>query len=250
MNRLGTATQSSLSDVSEVLEALASGDLTKRMPDHHEGIFAQIGKTLNETAEGLTSIMVQISKSGQTIDRSSQDVSGAIEDIAQKAENSAASLEETAAAIEELTASVKSTSNNAAEVKSKLMATEQEAQSCAKVAKETAAAMEGIEKSSGEIGQITKVIDDIAFQTNLLALNAGVEAARAGDAGRGFAVVASEVRALAQRSSDAAREINTLISTSEAQVKSGVEQVSTSNAALEKNSGRRPNRCRRCQLDC
>ena len=234
MNQIGTATEASLADVRQILEALATGDLSRRMPEHHEGIFQEIGKTLNTTSEVLTSIVDQIAVSGSIIDDSSLEVSTAADDVSRKAESSAASLEETAAAIEELTSSVKSTSSNAADVRTQVTKTEHEAQSCAQIARDTAAAMEGIEKSSSEIGQITKVIDDIAFQTNLLALNAGVEAARAGDAGRGFAVVASEVRALAQRSSDAAREINILISTSEAQVKSGVEQVSSSNTALEK----------------
>jgi methyl-accepting chemotaxis protein len=93
-------------------------------------------------------------------------------------------------------------------------------------------AMNNIEKSSGQIGQIIGVIDEIAFQTNLLALNAGVEAARAGDAGRGFAVVASEVRALAQRSAEAAKEIKTLINASRGQVEEGVDLVGQTGTAL------------------
>lgn len=234
MNRIGEATEASLADVRHVLDALSAGDLSKRMPDHHEGIFDEIGTTLNETSEIITGIVEQIADSGRTIDGSSQEISSAAEDIARKAQQTAASLEQTAAAIEELTASVKSTSDGAIEVRTNVTTTEQEARSCSRIAQDTVTAMEGIERSSTEIGQITKVIDDIAFQTNLLALNAGVEAARAGDAGRGFAIVASEVRALAQRSSDAASEINKLISASATQVKSGVEQVGNSSKALEK----------------
>ncbi|MEI9892275.1 MAG: methyl-accepting chemotaxis protein [Caulobacteraceae bacterium] len=108
-----------------------------------------------------------------------------------------------------------------------------EAEQSGQVVRQAVDAMNGIEHSSRQIGQIIGVIDEIAFQTNLLALNAGVEAARAGEAGRGFAVVASEVRALAQRSADAAKEIKALISTSAQEVESGVALVSRTNTVLE-----------------
>ena len=109
-----------------------------------------------------------------------------------------------------------------------------DAEKGSEVVRQAINAMSGIEKSSQQIGQIIGVIDEIAFQTNLLALNAGVEAARAGDAGRGFAVVASEVRALAQRSAEAAKEIKALISTSTGQVEEGVDLVAETGKALER----------------
>ncbi|WP_436792232.1 methyl-accepting chemotaxis protein [Caulobacter sp. RL271] len=101
------------------------------------------------------------------------------------------------------------------------------------IVQETAEAVTGIERSASQIGSIVGVIDEIAFQTNLLALNAGVEAARAGESGKGFAVVAQEVRALAQRSADAAREIKALIADSNRQVRNGVDKAGASGQALE-----------------
>jgi methyl-accepting chemotaxis protein len=125
----------------------------------------------------------------------------------------------------QVTASVQQTANHALSVRTAVARTQQEATEGGAVVRDAVAAMAAIEKSTSEITQITDLIDGIAFQTNLLALNAGVEAARAGDAGRGFAVVANEVRALAQRSADAAKDIKALIASSSQQVSSGVALV-------------------------
>ena len=141
-------------------------------------------------------------------------------------------MEETAAALDELTSSVRSASTGADAASQIAGEAQSRAEEGGSVARQTVQAMAGIKTSSQEISKITSVIDDIAFQTNLLALNAGVEAARAGEAGRGFAVVATEVRALAQRSSDAAREINELITTSGEQVRQGVDLVDRTGTAL------------------
>src|SRR5690606_15753174 len=129
-----------------------------------------------------------------------------------RTEQQAASLEETAAALDQITATVRTTADGAHRASDVTRQARVGAEKSGEVVREAASAMAQIEKSSQQIGQIIGVIDEIAFQTNLLALNAGVEAARAGEAGRGFAVVASEVRALAQRSAEAAKEIKDLIS--------------------------------------
>lgn len=132
-----------------------------------------------------------------------------------------------------LTATVQNTASNADHVCTDAIAANSEASEGGRIVQEAVAAMASIHSSSGKIEQIINVIDGIAFQTNLLALNAGVEAARAGDAGKGFAVVANEVRALAQRSADAAKEIKGLIDQSARQVDSGVDLVGRTGAALE-----------------
>lgn len=142
-------------------------------------------------------------------------------------------MEQTAAALDEITATVKGSAKSADEANTVVIDTKQSAEKSGEIVRDTVDAMDAIKQSSGEIEQIISVIDEIAFQTNLLALNAGVEAARAGEAGRGFAVVASEVRALAQRSSGAAKDIKALISASGKHVDAGVELVSQTGSALE-----------------
>lgn len=153
-------------------------------------------------------------------------------DLSRRTEHQASSLEETAAALDQITATVNKAASSAAHAREIVTEARRDAETSGNVVNKAVVAMGEIEKSSQQINQIIGVIDEIAFQTNLLALNAGVEAARAGDAGRGFAVVASEVRALAQRSAEAAKEIKALISTSTAQVGEGVELVAQTGQSL------------------
>jgi methyl-accepting chemotaxis protein len=152
--------------------------------------------------------------------------------LAQRTEEQASSLQQTAATTEELAASVKQSAARTHEATVLGSTANEIARKGGTIVKEAVVAMERIEKSSSDITEIVGVIDDIAFQTNLLALNAAVEAARAGDAGKGFAVVASEVRALAQRSSDAANDIKKLISNSTQEVAKGVSLVKNAGDAL------------------
>jgi methyl-accepting chemotaxis protein len=178
--------------------------------------------------------MLAISANTQGIGAGTVQISKGADDMSRRTEQQAASLEETAAALDEITATVKKTAEGAAHAREAVSAAKVDAQSGGEVVRKAIDAMGGIEKSSQQIAQIIGVIDEIAFQTNLLALNAGVEAARAGEAGRGFAVVASEVRALAQRSAEAAKEIKTLISASSTQVEQGVDLVAKTGQALER----------------
>jgi len=186
----------------------------------------------NRTVERLNQTMTQVVQASRSIRARADDITQASTDLAQRTENQAATLEETAAALDQLTTSVKAAATGAKEVETIVQHARQEAEDNGKVVLRAVDAMNGIERSSEQISRIIGVIDDIAFQTNLLALNAGVEAARAGDSGKGFAVVASEVRALAQRSSDASKEIKELISSSTQLVGRGVEAVGSAGKAL------------------
>ncbi len=178
--------------------------------------------------------MSSVGETAQAVDTGTAEISDASSNLAKRTEQQASSLEETAAALDEITATVKKAAEGATHARKVVADTKDDAEKSGQVVRKAVEAMGTIEKSSQQISQIIGVIDEIAFQTNLLALNAGVEAARAGDAGRGFAVVASEVRALAQRSADAAKEIKGLISASTAQVGEGVKLVAETGQSLER----------------
>ncbi len=211
---------------------MANGDFSKPLVDPFSADHEQLRNDFNRTLETLSSTIVEVINSADRIRDGATEISQASDDLSTRTESQAATLEQTAAALDEMTASVKSAAKGAIRVETIMGEAKTEAEESDKVVQHAVAAMTEIEHSANHISQIIGVIDDISFQTNLLALNAGVEAARAGDAGRGFAVVASEVRALAQRSSDAAMEIKTLISDSAKQVEQGVDLVGKAGEAL------------------
>jgi methyl-accepting chemotaxis protein len=215
------------------LRHLADGDLTQRIAQPFPGEYEKLRSDFNEAMGKLQEAMQTIVVNAGGIRTGAGEISTAADDLSKRTEQQAASLEETAAALDEITATVRKTAEGAKQANSTVVTTRGDAEASGQVVQETIAAMAEIEKSSKQISQIIGVIDEIAFQTNLLALNAGVEAARAGDAGRGFAVVASEVRALAQRSSEAAKEIKGLISASSGHVETGVELVGQAGKALQ-----------------
>jgi methyl-accepting chemotaxis protein len=214
------------------LGRLAQGDLTARIDQEFSGQYQQIRRDFNAAVDSLAEAMGAISGATRTIRGGSQEIASAADDLSRRTEQQAASLEETAAALDQITATVRRSSEGAKQASEAATLAKTGATQSGSVMNEAVVAMGEIERSSGQITQIIGVIDEIAFQTNLLALNAGVEAARAGDAGKGFAVVASEVRALAQRSAEAAKEIKALIASSSALVERGVKLVGDTGQAL------------------
>ncbi len=216
------------------LNGVSGGDLTMRLSQPFPPEFVKLQQDFNAAQEKLQDAMTAIVRTAQGIKSGAGEISQAADDLSRRTEQQAASLEETAAALDQITATVRKTAEGATHAGAVVASAKAGAEESGEAARGAVAAMTEIEQSAKQISQIIGVIDEIAFQTNLLALNAGVEAARAGDAGKGFAVVASEVRALAQRSADAAKEIKALISASSAQVDHGVDLVGRTGKALER----------------
>jgi methyl-accepting chemotaxis protein len=215
--------------VSEALDALAKGDLTREI----EGLPAEYAADYTAMRMQLHKALTTVSSIASSVDSGTLEISQAAADLASRTEKQAATLEETAAAVQEITESIRQTANNAQQVSSSVATAHRDAAMGETIVSKAINSMSDIETSSREIAQIVNVIDGIAFQTNLLALNAGVEAARAGESGRGFAVVASEVRALAQRAADSATSIKELIKTSSEHVERGVGLVGQTGEILQ-----------------
>ena len=226
-----------ISDLMEIqagLARLAQNKLDQRIEKVFSPAFEKLRSDFNIAHDNLQSTLLQITDRSTTIRCGSHEISTAADDLSRRTEQQAASLEQTAAALDEITATVRKSAEGANHAREVVITTNADAERGTAVVRRAVESMDAIATSAGKIGQIIGVIDEIAFQTNLLALNAGVEAARAGEAGRGFAVVASEVRALAQRSAEAAKEIRSLISVSSEQVHAGVKLVTETGEALER----------------
>ncbi|MFC3073502.1 methyl-accepting chemotaxis protein [Shinella pollutisoli] len=215
------------------LAKLSEGDVSYRISQSFTEALDTVRRDFNNSAEKLETALTQVAENARGIEAGSNEIRSAADDLAKRTEQQAAAVEETAAALEQITTAVTDSTRRAQEAGQLVARTRTGAEQSGEVVRRAVSAMEQIERSSNEINSIIGVIDEIAFQTNLLALNAGVEAARAGEAGKGFAVVAQEVRELAQRSANAAKEIKTLITASNGQVREGVQLVGDTGRALE-----------------
>ena len=214
-----------IDDLSLAFKGIEAGDLSQRLTGDYAQEYQTPANEFNRAITALESTLGAVASHADEIKTHAQSFGAQTGGLSERTENQAATLEESSAAIEELAASVESTAQGAKQADELVGSARSSAEASGLVMDQAVEAMTQIETSSAQIFQVVSVIDDIAFQTNLLALNASVEAARAGDAGRGFAVVASEVRALAQRSSDAAKEIESLMSESAGHVSNGVQHV-------------------------
>lgn len=215
------------------LHKLSGGNLSQRLDQAFGDEYEQLRSDFNEAMSTLDATLSEFARETAGMQLETKEISDAAGDMATRTEQLAVTLQENAARLDELTGTVASTADGAVRASEAASEARQRAEKSGTVVDEAESAMAEISRSSSEVGKVISVIDDIAFQTNLLALNAGVEAARAGEAGRGFAVVATEVRALAQRCSDAAAEISTLITASDKHVTRGVSLVGQAGEALK-----------------
>ncbi|WP_052129698.1 methyl-accepting chemotaxis protein [Sphingomonas sp. 35-24ZXX] len=214
------------------LEALANKNLSYRIDTPFPAEFEPLRISFNTATTELCEVLGHTASATSNVLTGAAEIRSASGDLAQRTEQQAANLEQSAAAMHAVTALVQKTARNALDVGREVSEAHDSTTEGAAVVHRAVDAMGNIQKSASQINSIINVIDGIAFQTNLLALNAGVEAARAGDAGKGFAVVANEVRALAQRSADAASDIKALITASNESVAEGVAMVDATGSVL------------------
>jgi methyl-accepting chemotaxis protein len=233
INKLSETTETGLTDVLRVANALAEADLTQTMDKEYHGLFGQAKDGVNITVENLTKLIAAVKVSVDSIGTASREIACGNLDLSQRTERQASSLEGTAASMEEITATVKQNADNAKQANQLAHSASAVAKEGGEAVKKVVLTMNSINESSRKIEDIISVIDGIAFQTNILALNAAVEAARAGEQGRGFAVVATEVRNLAQRSSTASKEIKMLIRDSVEKVESGTKLVDEAGKTMD-----------------
>jgi len=215
------------------LHRLAEADLIVRIAEVPEA-FRSLAEDFNNATGSLSHVLGEVRGSVQTIKLDSVEINQAALELAQRTEQEAAAIQQSAAALDEVTRSIRDGASAATVASGSMAETRAEAERGGTIVRQAIGAMQGIEQASTEIAAIISLIDGIAFQTNLLALNAGVEAARAGEAGRGFAVVASEVRALAQRSADAATEVKSKVTSASNHISVGVDLVDQTGHALSR----------------
>ena len=224
--------ESAINDITRVVVAQSEGDLTQSIANQYAGQLGIVKDAINKSTASLDEIVSVAIEAANSVATGASEVAQGAMDLSQRVQEQAAAVEQSSATMEEFSAAVQNNAANSNEESKVEHQVEQKAQQAADVMKQTIVAMSAIQESSHKISEIVSLIDGIAFQTNLLALNAAVEAARAGDHGRGFAVVAGEVRALAQKSAEAAKDIKTLINESVTRIDQGTQLATESGEAI------------------
>ncbi len=237
INALLDQVEGIFNELSDVMAAMAEGDLTKPLRKDYRGTFDALKGNVNGTLENLRNTIIPLRSAMDEMRTTANEISSGNTNLSARTEQQASSLEETASSMEELTSTVRNNADNSQQANQLASNARRQAEQGGEVVSRAVQAMEAINASSNKIAEIIGVIDEIAFQTNLLALNASVEAARAGEQGRGFAVVATEVRNLASRSAAAAKEIKELIQDSVEKINSGSALVNESGTTLEEIVG-------------
>ncbi|UXN74657.1 methyl-accepting chemotaxis protein [Devosia sp. A8/3-2] len=233
VNNLVSTFNRGVSELGEVLGAMADTDLTQRMSGDYEGAFATIKSDINAVADKLTEVVGQLRHTSGALKTATGEILSGANDLSERTTKQAATIEETSAAMEQLASTVLANAQRAKDASANAAEVTRTAEEGGKVMDAANVAMERITESSAKISNIIGLIDDIAFQTNLLALNASVEAARAGDAGKGFAVVAVEVRRLAQSAASASSDVKKLIEQSAGEVRGGSKLVNDASSKLK-----------------
>lgn len=237
INTLVDTVSRAITEVSQAISHLANGDLSGEMKGEYRGIFGQLKDSTNKSIDTMRKLAARLTSNTILVRDAAREISEGSEDLASRTESTAGTLEESVAAMHQITETVTSNAENARRADTLAAQGWETANRGGDVVREAVSAMGEIEQGAERIGDIVTLIDEIAFQTNLLALNASVEAARAGEAGKGFAVVAQEVRALAQRSANASKDIKGQIAASNNQVRRGVDLVGKAGAVLEEIVG-------------
>jgi len=230
---LARSVQRPLDEAVQAADAIAQGDLTRRIDTTRGDEFGALMRALHHMTGALSTMVGSVRASTQGLEQASSEIAAGNADLSMRTEQAASNLQHTASSMEQLTGTVQQSAQAADTANQLAHSAAEVAQRGGSVVGQVVNTMQEIQASSRRIGDIIGTIDGIAFQTNILALNAAVEAARAGEQGRGFAVVASEVRGLAQRSGEAAREIRTLIGSSVERVESGTRLVDDAGRTMQ-----------------